>query len=221
MLDLTENPKLDLASSNEISTQKISVSNHISGFQYTADKPDSFVIDMDSFSHGGLNKEINQNPRITKSLSRKGSMRGDKKIITSNCTISNDKDSIVATSPKGAVMVFLPYLGVPEFKYCWCLVFRSNTVEKPTTVSVGSTDQTNNPQVHHQITITTGNIKAPPDSRFSLLRRNNSRRSSSPWVFDPKRILFLFATLSSMGTILLIYFTLSIGKTVGDENAFD
>ncbi|XP_040952277.1 uncharacterized protein [Gossypium hirsutum] len=207
MLDLTENPKLDLASSNEISTQKISVSNHISGFQYTADKPDSFVIDMDSFSHGGLNKEINQNPRITffylfnnsqKSLSRKGSMRGDKKIITSNCTISNDKDSIVATSPKG-----------------------SNTVEKPTKVSVGSTDQTNNPQVHHQITITTGNIKAPPDSRFSLLRRNNSRRSSSPWVLDPKRILFLFATLSSMGTILLIYFTLSIGKTVGDENAFD
>ncbi|XP_052487873.1 uncharacterized protein LOC105773773 [Gossypium raimondii] len=198
MLDLTENPKLDLASSNEISTQKISVSNHISGFQYTADKPDSFVIDMDSFSHGGLNKEINQNPRITKSLSRKGSMRGDKKIITSNCTISNDKDSIVATSPKG-----------------------SNTVEKPTTVSVGSTDQTNNPQVHHQITITTGNIKAPPDSRFSLLRRNNSRRSSSLWVLDPKRILFLFATLSSMGTILLIYFTLSIGKPDGEENAFD
>ncbi|TYJ31803.1 hypothetical protein E1A91_A06G225200v1 [Gossypium mustelinum] len=198
MLDLTENPKLDLASSNEISTQKISVSDHISGFQYTPDKPDSFVIDMDSFSHGGLNKEINQNPRITKSLSRKGSMRGDKKIITSNCTNSNDKDSFVATSPKG-----------------------SNTVEKPTTVSVGSTDRTNNPQVHHQITITTGNIKAPPDSRFSLLRRSNSRRSSSPWVLDPKRILFLFATLSSMGTILLIYFTLSIGKTDGDENAFD
>ncbi|PPR93408.1 hypothetical protein GOBAR_AA27271 [Gossypium barbadense] len=68
MLDLKENPKLDLASSNEISTQKISVPDHINGFQYTADKPDSFVIDMDSFSHGGLNKEINQNPRITVSL---------------------------------------------------------------------------------------------------------------------------------------------------------
>ncbi|TYJ30816.1 hypothetical protein E1A91_A06G155100v1 [Gossypium mustelinum] len=66
MLDLKENPKLDLASSNEISTQKISVPDHISGFQYTADKLDSFVIDMDSFSHGGLNKEINQNPRITR-----------------------------------------------------------------------------------------------------------------------------------------------------------
>ncbi|KAB2058834.1 hypothetical protein ES319_A11G261900v1 [Gossypium barbadense] len=70
MLDLKENPKLDLASSNEISTQKISVPDHISGFQYTADKPDSFVIDMDSFSHGGLNKEINQNPRITAVIRR-------------------------------------------------------------------------------------------------------------------------------------------------------
>ncbi|KAK5833813.1 hypothetical protein PVK06_017672 [Gossypium arboreum] len=65
MLDLTEIPKLDLASSNEISTQKISVSDHIGGFQYTVDKHDSFVIDMDSFSYGGLNKGINQNPRIT------------------------------------------------------------------------------------------------------------------------------------------------------------
>ncbi|TYJ30813.1 hypothetical protein E1A91_A06G155100v1 [Gossypium mustelinum] len=70
MLDLKENPKLDLASSNEISTQKISVPDHISGFQYTADKLDSFVIDMDSFSHGGLNKEINQNPRITTVIRR-------------------------------------------------------------------------------------------------------------------------------------------------------
>ncbi|KAK5825988.1 hypothetical protein PVK06_020884 [Gossypium arboreum] len=68
MLDLTENPKLDLASSNEISTQKISVSDHIGGFQYTVDKHDSFVIDMDSFSYGGLNKGINQNPRIIVSL---------------------------------------------------------------------------------------------------------------------------------------------------------
>ncbi|MBA0598757.1 hypothetical protein Gorai_008504, partial [Gossypium raimondii] len=183
----------DLASSNEISTQKISVSNHISGFQYTADKPDSFVIDMDSFSHGGLNKEINQNPRITKSLSRKGSMRGDKKIITSNCTISNDKDSIVATSPKVSIVLTIFFDLASSDRIATSLV-GSNTVEKPTTVSVGSTDQTNNPQVHHQITITTGNIKAPPDSRFSLLRRNNSRRSSSLWVLDPKRILFLFAT---------------------------
>ncbi|KAL1126885.1 hypothetical protein V6Z11_A13G141600 [Gossypium hirsutum] len=76
MLDLTEIPKLDLASSNEISTQKISVSDHIGGFQYTVDKHDSFVIDMDSFSYGGLNKGINQNPRITAKWSALSRFRG-------------------------------------------------------------------------------------------------------------------------------------------------
>ncbi|KAK8591878.1 hypothetical protein V6N13_062474 [Hibiscus sabdariffa] len=204
MLNLTENPKLDLTSSNEISTQKISVSDHINGLQYTADnKSDSFVIDMEGFSHGGSNKEINQNSRFTKSLSRKGSQRGDKKIISSKCSNSNcnsslnDKDAFVATSPRG-----------------------SSKAEKPVTATVVSTDQTNNPQVHHQITITTGNITTATESRFNL-RRNNSRRYSSPWIFDPKRVLFLFATLSSMGTILLIYFTLSIYKTNGDGNALD
>ncbi|XP_039019683.1 uncharacterized protein LOC120151239 [Hibiscus syriacus] len=91
MLNLEENPKLDLTSSNDIPTQKISVSHHINGFQHTADnKSDGFVIDMEGFSHGGSNKEINQNSRLTKSLSRKGSQRGgDKKIIiTSNCNSS-------------------------------------------------------------------------------------------------------------------------------------
>ncbi|KAL4369754.1 hypothetical protein GQ457_05G034220 [Hibiscus cannabinus] len=200
MLNLAENPKLDLTSSNEIT-----VSDHIIGFQYTTeDKSDSSAIDMESFSQGGSNKEINQNSRFTRSLSRKGSQRGgDKKIISSNCTNSNcnsslnDKDVFVATSPRG-----------------------SSTAEKPATAAVVSTDQTSNLQVHQQITITTGNITAATESRFSL-RRNNSRRSSSPWLFDPKRILFLFATLSSMGTILLIYFTLSNKKTNGDGNAFD
>ncbi|KAG4202145.1 hypothetical protein ERO13_A05G327000v2 [Gossypium hirsutum] len=78
MLDLTEIPKLDLASSYEISTQKISVSDHIGGFQYTVDKHDSFVIDMDSFSYGGLNKGINQNPvpiQVNKYLAYSDGMR--------------------------------------------------------------------------------------------------------------------------------------------------
>lgn len=50
-----------------ISTQKISVSDHINGFQYTTgdNKSESFVIDMESFSYGGANKETNPNSRIT------------------------------------------------------------------------------------------------------------------------------------------------------------
>ncbi|XWS19469.1 hypothetical protein CRYUN_Cryun31cG0018800 [Craigia yunnanensis] len=158
---------------------------------------------MESFSHGGANKETNPNSRITRSLSRKGSQRGDKKIITPNCTNSNssvtldDRDSFVATtsSPRA-----------------------SRTPEKPTAVGLGSIDHASNPQVHHQITITTGNITSATESRFSL-RRNSSRRSPPPWQLDSKRILLFFATLSSMGTILLIYFTLSISKMNGDENA--
>ncbi|OMO76726.1 hypothetical protein CCACVL1_15473 [Corchorus capsularis] len=97
----------------------------------------------------------------------------------------------------------------------------SSTPEKTTAVAVGSTtDHGSNQQVHHQITITTGNITTAGESRFSL-RRNSFRRSSPPWLFDPKRILFFFATLSSMGTILLIYFTLSISRMNGEENGLD
>ncbi|TYJ30868.1 hypothetical protein E1A91_A06G158500v1 [Gossypium mustelinum] len=205
MMDMTENPKLDLSSCCEdlvseekTSTQKISVLDHTNGFQYTTDQSDSFVINMESFSHGGFNKAVNPNSRITRSLSRKGSQRGDKKTIIPNHTNSNDMDSLVSTSsPRGSSMP-----------------------EKPRTVVAGSTDPATNQQVHHQITITTGNIAAATESRFSL-RRNTFRRYPPPWLLDPKRILMLFATLSSMGTILLIYFTLSISKMNGDETGLD
>ncbi|KAH1055729.1 hypothetical protein J1N35_033794 [Gossypium stocksii] len=205
MMDMTENPKLDLASCCEdlvseekTSTQKISILDHTNGFQYTTDQSDSFVINMESFSHGGFNKEVNPNSRITRILSRKGSQRGDKKTILPNHTNSNDIDSLVSiSSPRGSCMP-----------------------EKPRTVVAGSTDPATNQQVHHQITITTGNITAATESRFSL-RRNSFRQYPPPWLLDPKRILMLFATLSSMGTILLIYFTLSISKMNGDENGLD
>jgi hypothetical protein len=68
----------------------------------------------------------------------------------------------------------------------------SSTPEKSALVAVGTMDNSSNPQVHHQITITTGNITTPTESR-SISRRNSFRRS--PWVLDPKKILFLFATL--------------------------
>ncbi|WOL15120.1 hypothetical protein Cni_G23901 [Canna indica] len=51
-------------------------------------------------------------------------------------------------------------------------------------------------------------------------RRVGTRRSHSPWL-DPSRIVIVFATLSSMGTLILLYFTLSMGKMNSDnyENA--
>ncbi|XP_039016423.1 uncharacterized protein LOC120147014 isoform X2 [Hibiscus syriacus] len=96
MMDMKENPKLDLASSYEDrvseekkSTQKISILDHTNGFQYTTtDKSDCFAIDMESFSNGVFNKEMNPNPRITRSLSRKGS----------------PPDSFVSSSPRGSCL---------------------------------------------------------------------------------------------------------------------
>ncbi|XP_062186423.1 uncharacterized protein LOC133890004 isoform X2 [Phragmites australis] len=37
-------------------------------------------------------------------------------------------------------------------------------------------------------------------------------RRPAPWL-DPRRVVFLFATLSSVGTLILLYFTLSMSRT--------
>ncbi|XP_038690411.1 uncharacterized protein LOC119989139 isoform X2 [Tripterygium wilfordii] len=201
---MADNPKLEISDScdsygseNKIGTQKISVLDHVNGFQYeSTDKSDSFVIDMESFCHG-TKKDCTPNSRITRNLSRKGSMpmrSSDKKINTNFNTnkCSNDRDTITtiaALSPKGSSM--------PE--------------RPATAVTVGSTDHSNK-QLHNQITITT-----TTENRFPL-RRNSFKRATPSWILDPKRVLLMFATLSSMGTILLIYFTLSISKISTDEN---
>ncbi|KAJ4703200.1 Transmembrane protein [Melia azedarach] len=208
-MEMADNSKLDMASSCEAcglkenaSTQKITLLDHLNGFQYNAaKKSDNFVIDMETFSHGAADKDITANSRITmqRNLSRKGSLRSggaapspaEKKTNS----VANDKDTVATTGP--------------------------STPEKPAVAAVGSTDQSSGPHVHHQITITTGNIITTPDSRAAMKRNSfNFKRSSSPWAIDPKRVLFFFATLSSMGTILLIYFTLSI-KSSANANNFD
>lgn len=74
-----------------------------------------------------------------------------------------------------------------------CKMVGSSTPEKSAVVAVGTMDNSSNPQVHHQITITTGNITTTPTESRCISRRNSFRRA--PWVLDPKKILFLFATL--------------------------
>ncbi|XP_010931141.1 uncharacterized protein [Elaeis guineensis] len=41
-------------------------------------------------------------------------------------------------------------------------------------------------------------------------------RRQTPWL-DSRRVLFFFATLSSMGTLILLYFTLSMKKMAGSN----
>jgi len=63
-----------------------------------------------------------------------------------------------------------------------------------------------NPREHfHPSTPTAGGAK----------RRRSSRRA--PGWRDPRKILFAFAALSSVGTLILLYFTLSMGKMAGGQ----
>ncbi|KAG5580756.1 hypothetical protein H5410_051383 [Solanum commersonii] len=82
------------------------------------------------------------------------------------------------------------------------------------------------PHVHNQNTSVVATSSgaattAAIDGKVAVSKRFSFRRSSSssPWTIDPRRILIFFATLSSMGTILLIYFTLSMTKLNGEDKA--
>ncbi|KAK9068910.1 hypothetical protein SSX86_013026 [Deinandra increscens subsp. villosa] len=76
--------------------------------------------------------------------------------------------------------------------------------------STGTTDQPQNG--HHQIIITTGPVAAIGTTTKSTLvgKRSSSFKQTS--IINPKRVLFFFATLSSMGSILLIFLTLCVAE---------
>ncbi|XP_047944095.1 uncharacterized protein LOC125190751 isoform X2 [Salvia hispanica] len=197
---MTEIPKLDMGSDLLVTNclagefgenQIISVADHVNGLHHSTTKSDSFVVDMERFSHLIEKEKIanSANSRITlqRNLSRKGSMRPAERKVS-----SNERDvSMIATSPRATL-----------------------TLEKQAVVVAGPHDHslTTTPQLHHQITITNGCITAAAETT----KRFGFRRSSQTWTINPRRILFFFATISCMGTILLIYFTLSMGKLNGD-----
>nr|GMC78705.1 uncharacterized protein LOC109167093 isoform X2 [Ipomoea batatas] len=168
---------------------KIRVSDHITGLQYT-NRSDSFVVEMDRFSH------LTQKPNsgISRSLARKGSV---KKTNHQNATNEN---SIIASSssPRAASHV---------------------------TAGAAADSPAAALQPLNQITVVTGGDiigSSPTERRIGDKKFGFRRLPSSSWTLHPRRILLFFATLSSMGTILLIYFTLSIGtKLGGDETALN
>ncbi|CAI0468148.1 unnamed protein product [Linum tenue] len=208
-MEIAENPKMDLIGLQDnmaTTAQKISVVDHINGFQYAPERSDNFVIDME---------ESYSNPRITlqRSLSRKGSFRGgghggiEKKVNTiTNGSVSQEKEPAVAAATSPGVG---PGEGEGGERG---LLVGSSTPEKGMVEGQG----------HHQITITSaaGSIKATTavEGR-STMRRNSFKRHQNSWLLDPRKVLFFFATLSSIGTLLLIYFTLSIAAVQSDDAA--
>ncbi|KAI7730546.1 hypothetical protein M8C21_017723 [Ambrosia artemisiifolia] len=152
-------------------------------------KSDSFQVDMEPFLHL-TNKDYKFNSRsnLARSLSKKGE---EKKKMMSDPSIDNERDSIFSLKATG------------------------NMLETSTPVSIGTIE----PQTHHQISIittSTATDTGTPSTKSRLVgKRSSSFKQTS--IINPTRIVFFFATLSSMGTILLIYFTLSMAKYNGDK----
>ncbi|KAL0283487.1 UNVERIFIED_CONTAM: hypothetical protein Sangu_2886900 [Sesamum angustifolium] len=125
-----------------------------------------------------------------RTLSRKGWLRGVDKTI--NPTTPDLKNfSTLPTSPTATL-------------------HGGSTPEKASAVvAVGATDHHIVPQVHHQITIKNGSIAAEGQRGG---KRLSFQRSTLTSLFHPTRILFICATISSIGSIILIYVTLTIGN---------
>ncbi|XP_073119320.1 uncharacterized protein [Henckelia pumila] len=185
--------------------RKSGVSGNYSNNNNNNIKSDSFVVEMDRLSLPVEKDHINGNSRITlqRNLSRKGSGKscGEKKI--NSILGANERDAcMLSTSPRASL-------------------HGSSTPEKPTVVvALGATDHSTTHQPHHQITINGSISNTAAESKCGN-KRFSFRRSPPSFTVDPRRMLFLFATLSSIGTIVLIYFTLSMTKINGDDNALN
>ncbi|KAL0300806.1 UNVERIFIED_CONTAM: hypothetical protein Sradi_6357400 [Sesamum radiatum] len=185
--------------------QEFPVSEHVNGLQHSSTKSDSFVVDMGRFSHLIIEKDISSNSRMgaQRTLSRKGWLRGVDKTI--NPTTPDLKNfSTLPTSPTATL-------------------HGGSTPEKASAVvAVGATDHHIVPQVHHQITIKNGSMSSIAAEGQRGGKRLSFQRSTLTSLFHPTRILFICATISSIGSIILIYVTLTIGNlNEGGDNVLD
>ncbi|KAL0762892.1 hypothetical protein Bca101_079043 [Brassica carinata] len=171
---------------------------------HTPVNPDGYVtIDVESFSHV-IHKDIpSSSPR--RSVSRKESLRSNNERKLHSNANGNDKETSSPQSPlRGS-----------------CTPEKASTVRPIDHVGTDTTAATIvSASPLHQITVTTtaatgGNVISEQnrERRFGFARKSSFKRSRTSWMLDPKKILIFFATLSSMGSILLIIFTLSISKS--------
>ncbi|KGN49136.1 uncharacterized protein LOC105435952 [Cucumis sativus] len=168
--------------------EKSVISDETNRFQYNT-KSDSFIIDMDNLS----NKEISHNSRISRNFSRKGMLRGGNKIGQDNG--DGDEAGGESISPIGGG--------------------GSSTLEKQAVVGreelvVGA--------LSHETAISS--TQRSSGAEKLSMRRNSFKRSTQPcsWYLDPRKIFLFCATLSCVGTMLLIYLTFSSGLLKVEES---
>ncbi|KAK9155836.1 hypothetical protein Sjap_003316 [Stephania japonica] len=151
---------------------------------------DSFVVDMGRFSDGLGHPEkemMSPNSRITvkmpRSFSRKGSQISQGQVGVADSSSNGNKTAI--TSLGGGC-------NTENNKFTISPSIPSETKQFPTTEGV------------HVINI-------PGETKL----KKSSSRQQRPWnarFISPRRVLFFFATISSMGTLLLLYFTLFMAR---------
>ncbi|KAK1304909.1 hypothetical protein QJS10_CPB11g01219 [Acorus calamus] len=130
---------------------------------------DSFVVDVERLSVTVSDKDSISNPTISKTLSRKGSQRVEKKAAPEADSPPHKGDA-VGVRDKALIVVHQAQIA-------------------------------SDPSVTNQA---------------EVKPRKHGRRSPTSFV-DPRRVLVFFATLSSLGTLILLYFTLSMGRMGGDD----
>ncbi|KAG2261049.1 hypothetical protein Bca4012_014169 [Brassica carinata] len=177
------------------------------GFQQPVN-PDGYVtIDVESFSHVIHKDFSSSSPRVTlqRSVSRKESPRSNNERKLYSNANGYDKETSLPQCPlRGS-----------------CTPEKASNVGPKDHVGTDTTAATVvSASPLHQITITTtagttGNMISEQnrERRFGFARKSSFKRSRTSWMLDPKKILIFFATLSSMGSILLIIFTLSISRS--------
>ncbi|KAI3948746.1 hypothetical protein MKX01_022160 [Papaver californicum] len=211
--------------------------NHPKQENSTADKKfldqglsDSFVVDIDTLSpvnihddhhhhqqhHRDINSTPTSNTKFQRSLSRKvSSQRG----VGNGGGAENDSsnkefgfvngDQCVSANKLTSTFADLPQVVTASSV--------GGSVETTQNVINFNTNQKGQQMVTVAAAESNNNSKLMKKRSHSK-HHNQLKSASQPrnWMMDPRRILFFLASLSSMGTVILIYFTLSIGKFNGD-----
>uniref|UniRef100_A0A1D1XFB7 Replicase polyprotein 1ab n=2 Tax=Anthurium amnicola TaxID=1678845 RepID=A0A1D1XFB7_9ARAE len=169
----------------------------------------SYAIDMEELSplvDPGINEASTTTPRpptkpFQKTLLKKASQRIDRKAAADGDTLTPATTANIGGSIGGAALPS-PAAASP---HAAAASDRSVSVA----LSLAAARE-----------VTAAPFAATSPWQAAPFRRSHGRRAAAaPW-FHPRRVLVFFATLSSMGTIILLYFTLSMGKMAdGDANA--
>lgn len=178
-----------------MSIQRFAAFEHYESCMEKTEMSNSFVVDIENLSPSTNDNSPTANSRISvklqRNLSRKGSQREDnKKTILSAFSGSGNTDTSSSTD------------ATSTDSRCYA---HKSTAPSPI-ASLGEKLSINEQQKPR--------IPLSAETGWNCRRFIKQRAS----LVDPRRVLFFFATLSSIGTIILIYFTLSISNFSGSSD---